>query len=362
MKVYLIKPLKNPGKRYKICISMSLFKLVTSYRDFSVYIDGLNSIIQNIKYNLYFRLYVDKSVLEDTSFQKLLEKNIPNLEIYRYEDKRFLSEDGIHHDGVFGMMARFLALFDRKIKADYIWVSDVDLKLNQFNFSFLKKMEKTRSTIFYESYGCYNKVWIPETVDFPILNYKIVFKNGLYFPKSNFDNFLRDVYQGVYKDVVLKIKNKMLNSGQENKTVGVENFIYGLDEYYTNKVLFTEIVSHRRLIYNDINLYPFKYIEGISLNQEIEKKLVNEIKLNPFNLKFKKDLIKIYEDVYNQYVEKNLYDMDQNPRLVKCIENFNKYKNLIEPDAKNLVAHITVDPKTYRASLRKSKIKTSKLN
>lgn len=359
MKLELIKPLKNPNKKYEVCISTSLFRMQSSYKPFDKYMTMLTKAIENVKYNACFRLYVDKSVMLENSFQKFFKRSMPNLEIYRYEDKRFLLEDGIHHDGTFGSIARFLAFFDHSIKADFIWVTDADILPKELSYHYISEMKKARTTVSYVSRGCYERNWIPNSVDYPIINYKVIVKKGIYLSKAKFDNFLLEVSKDTYRDIFLEIERRVTDPGAKRKMFGIKQFIYGFDELYSNGVLFKELSKHRRLIFNDINLDYLQYVKGIPYDKEKGTQLSRDLYYKSNDLELKKKGLKFYENIYNEIKEKNLmYLLEDHPRLQMCLEGFNKYKNDLKSREPGLYSYVVVDPKTYRKSIRSKSLKT----
>lgn len=362
MKVELLKPLNNPNKKYEVCISTSLFRMQSSYKPFDKYMTMLSKVIASVKYNAFFRLYVDKSVMLEDSFQKFIKLDIQNLEIYRYEDKRFLLEDGIHHDGTFGSIARFLAFFDKSIKADFIWVADADLFPKEFDYHYISEMKKARSTVSYVSRGCYERNWIPNTVDYPIINYKVIVKKGIYLSKAKFDNFLTEVSKDVYRDIFLEIERRVTDPASKRKMFGIKQFIYGFDELYSNGPLFKELSKHRRLIFNDLNLDYLQYVKGISFDKEKGKKIHNDLYYKSNDLKIIKKGLEFYENIYNEIKEKNLmYLLENHPRLQMCLEGFGKYKDKLVKKEPGLYTYVVIDPKTYRKSLNSKILKNKTL-
>ena len=89
---------------YETCISFSLFKGKDS-KKYDKYLERFKLLVPYIQKNLpkaFIRLYIDESILtHEASYNYLFTLEHPNLEIYWYEDKNFLLEDGIHHDGTF---------------------------------------------------------------------------------------------------------------------------------------------------------------------------------------------------------------------------------------------------------------------
>lgn len=177
MKTKLFRPLldKYIKKKYDCCISVSFFKIAKGSYKKSSYIEMFLKWVYSIPGNCFVRMYIDNSAFTDGDFIKMLDEDIP-IEIYMFEDKKFLLEDGVHHDGTFGTMARFLPLFDKTLNVDYIWITDLDILSAQVKPHYLKTMMKKNINVQYRSEGCYARYWVPKEVDYPIINDRIIIK------------------------------------------------------------------------------------------------------------------------------------------------------------------------------------------
>ena len=353
MEVEVIRPLPNKNRFYEVCLSVSLFRMQSSYKPFEKYITMFERILKTIFSQAYVRLYVDKSAMQEPAFQVLMNKKYSNLEVYRFEDKRFLLDDGIHHDGTFGSIARFLALFDKSIKATYVWIADADLNPQDFNYNLIRDMKKARASVSYASRGCYDKYWIPQEVDFPIINYKVVVRKNVNCSFEKFNNFLDEVHANMYSDVKDKIEAIVNRPDAKRKMLGIKQFIYGFDELYSNGVLYKDLVNHRRLILDDLQLNYLSYFKEIPIDRELAEKYSKQMYYGVKSKELKKKVIKFYENLYDEIIEKDLMKVfDNHPRLKTCINEFNMYKDKINMNEINLFAYIVVDPRTYRKSIR----------
>jgi hypothetical protein len=273
MIIKLLKPLLSDEK-FETCISLSLFKLKNSEK-FEKYVGRFEYFLPRLPKNAFVRLYVDDSVFSDKQFMDIFNTDHPNIEYYWYQDKRFLSEDGIHHDGTFGSMIRFLSFFDKTLNVDYVWVSDIDLTIKSFNYKYIQEMKKLNIPVSYVSGKCYIKKWIPQDIDFPIINFRVIInKNIVQLSKYSFDKFLKDVSENKYKSLKEEIESNKYLVERKNMYY-VNTFMYGFDEYYTNTYLFKKLHKYPRIIYAILSIYSQMAKLGLNANKIAEyEKLV----------------------------------------------------------------------------------------
>jgi hypothetical protein len=330
MKLKCLRNLKESSEAiYETCISFSLFKGKDS-KKYDKYLERFKLLVPYIQKNLpkaFIRLYIDESILtHEASYNYLFTLEHPNLEIYWYEDKNFLLEDGIHHDGTFGTIVRLHALFDDSLKVDYVWISDVDLYTRHFDYKYITEMKEKKAKVSYVSSACYFKPWIPEDVDYPIVLWRCIVKKDIYLPKSNMSTFLSDVNKGKYDDVRAQISDLsyiVKNKEQEN----VQKFIYGFDELYVNKCLFKYLADHKRIVYLKLSLvnqrhnlsFPFGKLFEMehSIFQNKNPKMVLEVK-------------KRYQQV-KHIIEKEVKEkFPKDEKMKVCVNSLYKYINNLE--------------------------------
>jgi len=323
MRVKLFWPLSNK-KRYECCISVSYFRMIKGgYK--TNYIRKFLNWVNHIPDTCFVRMYVDESAFTDPEFNKVLEVKAP-IEIYIYKDKRFLLEDGIHHDGTFGTMARFLPLFDDNLDVDYVWITDMDGYKDDMRKHYLTNMKKRNVEVAYNSQACYNKLWIPKDIEYPIINDKIIISKKVKLSKYKFDKFLKDVSEGKFKD--LKEKIHLIRKRIASQDVKI--FTYGFDEYYTNHILYKELLPYNKLVYYNLSLNTIEaQIPGIIKNIEritsLQKQLWNHF--NPkTNMQLKREFEKARKDI-----EMNKDKLKDSPRFMKCVKDFDLYKDSIDP-------------------------------
>lgn len=326
MKSKLFKPiLEKYKKNYECCISVSFFKMKEGgYKNILTYIRMFLDWSKHIPKNCFIRMYIDESVFDIPEFIKIIEADIP-LELYLYKDKRFLDEDGIHHDGTFGSMARYLAFFDKDLDVDYIWTTDMDSKPLDLRSHYLSEMKKKKIDVLYRSEACYARYWVPKEIDYPIINDRIILSKNVQVSKYRFDKFLKDVYEGKFQD----LKNQIESVRKKVASQHIKYFTYGFDEYYTNNILFKELEKYKTLVYYSISLITIeKQYPGIIKNfkqiEENETALWN--KFHPsLNLKQKKEFEKARIEI-----EKQKDKFKDSYRLNKCIKDFDLFKNKLD--------------------------------
>ena len=328
MKATLFKEL-NHKKKYDCCISVSLFKMKNGgYKRVEIYVNMFLAWSKFIPKSSFIRLYIDESALFISNFEKILEANIP-LEIYLFKDERFLLEDGIHHDGTFGSMARYLAFFDKDLDVDYIWTTDMDQIKIDIRAHYLTAMKKNEVDVLYRSEACYANAWIPSEVDYPIINDRLILSKNIKVSKRIFDKFLTDVYEGKYTE----LKENILKQRKRLQGQVIHHFPYGFDEYYTNNILYKQLIKYTRMIYYSISLTTIgKRYPGILKNfnkiEENETKLWNNFHPD-LNLKQKKEFEKARKEIEIQKERfKDSY------RLNKCLQDFDLFKDKLDINEK----------------------------
>jgi hypothetical protein len=338
---------KIKKSNYETCISCSIFKMRTAYKPFNQYMDAFINWVGGVSKKVMVRLHVDESIIRDESYQTLLDKNFDNLEIFKYVDERFLEDDNIHHDGTFGTMPRFMALFDKELrdvyKIKYFWISDVDLEPQMFDYNFINNMKKANCDVSYASFACYDRPWIPDDVEFPMVIYRVILKSNVKVSKKVFDDFLQDTYEGKYKNVKDEIAEYY--SKDKPKTdagLSAKYFIYGFDEIYANSFLVRELTKYKQLIYYGLSLGRFtRYLEIPD-----KKKLYayeGMARQGKGNLRFNINQLKKIHVELTKFLDKQ--DLTNLPKRMQiCFDEYKKYKNKIRDDLPEFMAMLVRYP------------------
>lgn len=341
---YNIIPLKvidhNP---YNVCISISLFKMRYSYRDFEKYVSNLFRWIDKINPSYFVRLYTDKVSYETEAFQKIVEKNYPHLEIYIYNYPEFQDELG-YHLGTFGSIIRYVSFFDKKLREemDYIWTSDVDVFSHHFE-KHIETMKDKKVDINYYSKACYYRPWIPDSVDYPIINLRLIVSKNVKFSKAKFDNYLNNVLKGKYKDLEETIRK--FNSESLSHPINPldKKFIYGFDEIYTNQILYSDICKYKRLVDYNMELKPFEHYVKIPHSKEMNDlrydlwknpKVVNKSVI--FKLKKLNDEVhKVLSSEVKEFI----------PRMKQCYNDYKKFGHKLDLNSGEYTSQIIIKAK-----------------
>ena len=205
MKVAPIKLLNDSVKKsYDICLSASLFKMADPYRNFTRYVSATLKLLERFPAGFFMRIYTDMATFSHPEFARIAEAPYEYLEIFIYEYPEFIPNKRLgFHDGTFGALMRFLALWDRTLWSDYnikyIWISDIDISPAFLDTKIITEMEKTRSSFAFYSNACYGAIWVNDNRKFPILAGKDIFGPDVKVSKDKFNKFLRDCLQGKYK-------------------------------------------------------------------------------------------------------------------------------------------------------------------
>jgi hypothetical protein len=339
---YNIIPLKvidhNP---YNVCISVSLFKMRYAYKNFGKYVNNLFRWINKINPTYFVRLYTDKVTYEDEEFKRILKSKIPHLEIYIYDYPEFQDDLG-YHVGTFGSVIRFVSFFDEKLREEmeYVWVADVDTFPKHFE-KHIEDMKKKKVDVNYFSKACHYKPWNPISVDYPIINLRVIISKNVKVSKKKFDNFLTNVLNGRYQSIEKEIReyNKSSKKHQINPEDSI--FIYGFDEIYANHILIKELSNYKRLIDYNIELKPLSYFIETPPTKELED-LRYEI-FSSYKDSNKKSILKLKK--LNDEIYYFLKNKDKNsliPLMNQCYKNYPKYRNKLDMESLEFTTQIII--------------------
>ncbi len=350
MKVSAVKTLNETVRRsYDICLSVSLFKMADPYRNFSKYVAATLYLLKNMPAGFFMRLYTDMATFRHPEFARIAEAPYEYLEIFIYEYPEFITNKRLgFHDGTFGALMRFLALWDNKLWTDYgikyIWISDIDISPAFLDIKIITEMEKSNADFAFYSNACYGAIWVNENRKFPILAGKDIFTKNVKVSQAKFNQFLRDCLNGKYKWLKKLIEDnyKRRHPGAI-KTRSVLNgkyIVYGFDEYYTNYIMYDDIIRYRRIAQYNLHLGNMKHfypnIPHIDEAAEEEYRLwIGEKRNN----KYLKDLT---EKVYDYVIKQDLSILT--PRMRGCLADFNTYKDQVDENSITMGAYIVIEP------------------
>jgi hypothetical protein len=201
--------------------------MVNAYRDFSKYERHFkNFLIQSRNLRGFeLRVYVD-----DTTKDIILPivKSHAHVSVYHYNCPPF--REGPGHTGIFGMVSRFLPLFEDGLEV--VWISDIDISPNFLDPTILTVMKRVNSDVFISTMLCSErKPWLK--VKYPIIAHRII--SRVTFPKQIMTRFLNRVLNGDLNDLISEIN--VYNSRKSDESI----FPYGLDEAFINSSIYNSI-------------------------------------------------------------------------------------------------------------------------
>ena len=320
-----------------VIISCSIFKLGSMYRDMSVYIDGLKKIIKYVskKAKLFLRIYFDHSIEHDTTFKNLFDlvlQRHDNIQFCRYYCSSFIDNktQDILHRGVFGMFIRFLPYFDKKLSNNLRFVTDIDFNKREILF-YLKyvirlfKNNKSRCAMIqkigyeWKYANHFKNTFLDGTIFANLyiqkhyLSQKILIQTLIKLRNDDAD---------IVHDIQNMIKDRIKLGSDANKFGNdINTFIYGIDEWFINKIFLPNIletVDSISVLYiaDNISIYPKKMIDWKKTNYNsannlfryaLGEKYIENDKWNKKNINLLSNLLNPYtiDDIesYNLFID-----------------------------------------------------------
>lgn len=243
----------------KNLICSSLFKLKNSYRSLDKYLDGISIIVNHLKKKMpdfTLRLFIDRSIYDDSKIMDILNK-IDGLEMVVYHCFDFV-RDEIYHVGLFGTIVRMFPVFDfENNDANLILINDIDIE-NQENiihtepvFNILKKNHKLNKLTLFNIgtlssasriyFNIHNKLeyLYHDHINVYTLTDKICSIQRL--PHELITSFLKETLS--HKSTFYSFYEYYKNTTHITKEM--EQYIYGVDEYFINKTLIPYVIDQK---------------------------------------------------------------------------------------------------------------------
>ena len=259
------KPLfrfKSPekGGERKNIVSSSLFRLYGGgYKQFSKYIDNIKHvnrfIVEEMKIFKH-RLFIDESVYRDKDSMMKLRKLDIELVLYTCPDYMIGKK---YHKGTFGTLVRFFPMFNFPGNdARYVFMTDVDYST----------YESVMEGPFGRTFDLFKRLVennILDKVDYGIDVTKFkqdnffnhIIANKQFVLKLLDRNMLVDFFQNIntYKE---RLSYYPVKKNNIDKTSG--KFIYGVDEWFINNLLFPDLIENKTRIAVQVKNYITGYI------------------------------------------------------------------------------------------------------
>ena len=261
----------NTPNNKHIILCCSIFRLNNMYRDMNKYYDGLKLLINILKNNnkYFLRIYYDFSVRTDDIFIDIKKKCLGynNIQLCEYYCDKYLDSDTKLHIGIFGMFVRFLPFFDNKLRNNLRIIIDIDYSLFDIYLYIKNNVDKLLKSnydcllISYIGYGYrYGNSFNNDVINDALIAH-VYLRNislDITILKNILDKLInRDKY--IYNDIINMINNRELLKDNTITDVIIKNkpidnlFIYGIDEWFVNKILVSEINN----ITNKIGIMTF---------------------------------------------------------------------------------------------------------
>lgn len=359
MKIIPIKKLSDDIRHnFDVCLSVSLFKMNDPYRNFGKYVDKFLKLVPTVSPTFFIRLYTDAATYRNPDFKPIIDKQIPQLEIYLYEYPQFIVNKKLgFHDGTFGTLMRFLPLWDqdlwKKYKIRYVWVSDVDVYPAFLDPVILKIMQEQRCKIGHYSTACYDIPWLPNDVHYPVNAGKMIFHRDVKISEQKFNKFLRDILDGKYKPLKTAIEKfySPTNRGHAVKHRSVTSgkyVVYGFDEYYCNHILNTDMKKYRICVQYNLDLQGMKHF--FSDLPHMSEIVEEEFKLWTGQKTDTKQMKEWTDKVYNTIITHDTSVLS--PRYQRCLDDYGKLHDNIYENSNIMGPFVIVESESSSGKAR----------
>jgi len=284
--------------RRKHLLSLSIYKMLDTYRPFEVYFDSFKKIISELSTK---QTIFDIRVYFDYSCHKEIEpfiKEYPLIEFYKFNFPRLRISE--YHHGVFGKLIGYYPIFQDYFNYEYIYVTDVLFEYKWYRFNDINfVLDNKINTYFY----LLPKGEEKNKISLPLLtNIKI--------NKLIFDSYITSIANGKYNDYI----HKMLSEAKYSVTYNYDvKFPYGMDIYFINNIVYDNLYSgsvYARISYDLLRfislLFKANYTKIYNLpkrSKDIleEIKKLSEIKFNSDDNTIKGTIISLIVKFINKY-------------------------------------------------------------
>lgn len=301
---YFLNPNHYDNKNGKNIFSMTFFKMDNHYKNFEIYLKGLDrwiKFLETNKPNFVIRLFIDQNILNDETIMKkiLFSKYI---EPVLFTCKDYMNIKGFHID-LFGTLVRFFPAFNFP-NNDAKKVICVDIDLKNEDFRKIELMMNKKNLIDKYLTGMVSITGMLYNNTQPH-----IFAGCFYTGKSKYD---KKIILDFIKDPEIKMINKTdINYGtRENK------YSYGVDEIFLNTYWIKKMDKIQSIIHYTPAYFVYHSKETILKNKNSEKifKLIlGKYYTDNMNLKYmmsffdKQFYNKVEFDKKEKYIAKRFY-------------------------------------------------------
>jgi len=297
MEIIKYNELKN---RKKILLSVSIFKKLRSYRKFNKYLEYLYILIKLYlaNPNIDIRVYFDESCQIELN---PIIKKYKNVEFYKFNYQPLRLDK--YHVGTFGSFIRFLPIHENEY--ELVWISDLEPYRFFLDDNLMRKINNNEiNTIFY-SKPYYGTPWIKKNNEYPIINMFIITNQKISI--EIFNTYLTDLLSNKYDKIKKKCIQYRISYYKNDMDYEFdEKFPYGMDEYYSNNIIYNYLFTKKTWIVYDVN--PILLIRKIRKNSELIL-LIYNLCVDVYNVndsKIIKDLLTAIKALINKVGEDTL--------------------------------------------------------
>lgn len=317
-------------------VSICLFKIPNSYKDFNIYINGLREwekFLKSFKNTFIIRLFIDHHIYND----KNIMDQINNIKIV--EPVLFLCADYVvnkYHIDLFSTMVRFFPLFNFKNNdAKSVLVADIDFEIENIyweeDLTFYKYVISNSNKIKYFTFSSnfYENIYKRKN---PYISAGLIFDNNKYNKKTILDFIQSSDKKKLYGRYYHHSPHKLEELKKENKYRDQnKEFKFGIDEIFLNEVFLHKEIKKFNVILMHSNLYLLDNLVtrsyDIYLNNQksthLLEKSINKVLGKNMSLK----------EYYQEVKPKNFKNNNKycfNFKLKNCIDDSNNLKKIIK--------------------------------
>lgn len=281
--------------------SSSFFKLGNMYKDISIYIEGLERLVNYIDklvtedgQNIHFFLYYDNSVVNDTKFITIKSKCLskPFIKLIKYRCPTFIDKKINMHKGLFGTFVRMFPLFNPKYYNNIKTVIDIDFDDNLLYIllEVVRKQILTNNNDIIALSRIGGEWAYTNLIKSKYFNGTIVANITFNRFSLNYDiitdnlNKINDGNEGLLEMFKTIVKNQYIPAFKDNKyAIDPHNlFIFGIEEYFLNNIVIDYCIKHNKklgVVYQcdpSINLYVNSMIKWHNEDKKIVSQFFDE--------------------------------------------------------------------------------------
>jgi len=284
--------------RRKHLLSLSIYKMLDTYRPFEVYFNSFKNILPELSTK---QTIFDIRVYFDFSCHKEIEpyiKEYPAIEFYKFNFPKL--RIGEYHHGIFGKLLGYYPIFQDYFNYEYIYVTDVLFEFKWYEFETINFIIDNNIDTFY--------YLLPKREEKDKISLPLLTK--IKIEKSILDKFLNDIFNGFYNNII----NTWLNN---NNYLVIYNydvkFPYGMDIYFINNIVYDKLTNgtvYAKISYDLLrlltNMFKLNYTKIYNMPKRSKDildqiKKLSEVKYNLEDKNIKGTIISLIVKFINKF-------------------------------------------------------------